>query len=165
MSQTTQTDPFEQTIRKSGQGYLIDWHQPQDQALPNLRRIIADTDASGRQRLGEDWEALTPESIAAGFDENPQKVTAFLQVIGTVRTPAILVMVWRILDGANIAQLSVDYQSELHFRMRVTLESSFGGEEIYESNDIDDAVILRHIGVMKMNDRPVFDGFYPLKLE
>jgi hypothetical protein len=37
-------------------------------------------------------------------------------------------------------------------------------QEIYESTEIDDAVVLRHLGISKMNGRPLFDGFYALNL-
>ncbi len=88
-----------------------------------------------------------------------------MQVIGSVETPDILVMAWRIIEGMNIAELSVKYASEQAFHMTVKLRSPYDeDDEIYESHDIDDAVILRHLGVMKMNGMPIFDGFYPLKL-
>jgi hypothetical protein len=75
-------------------------------------------------------------------------------------------MVWRILQGMNIAELRLDYASEDTFRMTVRLRSPYedGDDETYESEDIDDAVILRHLGVMKMDDKPIFDGFYPLNV-
>ena len=29
-------DPLEEVIRKAGEGWLIDWYKPSDQALPHL---------------------------------------------------------------------------------------------------------------------------------
>lgn len=160
-------DPFEQVIRASGQGWLIDWYAPKEQALPNLRQILATANARGQARLRGDAPNLTPEALAAEYRRNPHKVNAFLQVIGSVATPDFLVMAWRILQGMDIAELALSYRSQESFQMRVRLRSPYeGGEdEIYESQDIDDAVILRHLGVMKMDDKPIFDGFYPLNLE
>jgi hypothetical protein len=157
-------DPFEQVIRASGQGWLIDWYAPKDQALPHLRKILADANARGQVRLGGNAPMLTPETLIAEYRRNPHKVNAFLQVIGSVATPDILVMVWRILLGMNIAELTLNYLSEQSFNMTVRLSSQGGGDEIYESHDIDDAVILRHLSVMKMDNKPIFDGFYPLNL-
>jgi hypothetical protein len=160
------TDPFEQMIRASGQGWLIDWHAPKEQALPRLRQILAEVNAKARIRLGGNAPNLTPEALIAEYRRNPHKVNAFLQVIGSVATPDILVMVWRIIQGMNIAELTLHYLSEQSFNMTVRLSSPYdgGGEETYESQDIDDAVILRHLSVMKMDEKPVFDGFYPLQL-
>ena len=162
----TTTDPFEQLIRTSGQGWLIDWYAPKDQAMPNLRRILADANARGQARLGGNAPDLTYGALIAEHRRNPHKVTAFLQVIGRVKSPDILVMVWRILQGMNIAELRFEYASQQTFQMRVRLSSpdDGGNDEIYESEDIDDAGILRHIGIMKVDEKPVFDGFYPLNL-
>ena len=166
MSDATATDPFEQIIRASGQGWLIDWYAPKEEAMPNLRQILVTVNARARALFGGSAPSLTPESLVAEFKRNPHKVGAFLQVIGSVKTPDILVMVWRILQGMNIAQLTVNYVSEQAFEMSVRLTSpDHGGrEEVYQSQNIDDAVILRHLGAMKMNDLPIFDGFYPLNL-
>jgi hypothetical protein len=166
MNDATATDPFENIIRASGQGWLIDWYAPKEQALPNLRKILATANARGRTRLGGNAPTLTPESLVAEYERNPHKVGAFLQVIGSVATPDILVMVWRILQGMNITELRINYLTEHTFEMAVRLSSADAGgeDEVYQSQDIDDAVILRHLGVMKMNEMPIFDGFYPLNL-
>jgi hypothetical protein len=34
---------------------------------------------------------------------------------------------------------------------------------IYESTNIRDAALLRHLGIMTINGAPVFDGFYALR--
>jgi hypothetical protein len=101
----------------------------------------------------------------AEYQHNPHKVRAFLQVVKSA-SPDVLVMVWRILQGMGVARIEMEYQTGLHFRLHVWLSSPYeGGEpEVYESKDIDDAVILRHMGIMKMDDRPVFDGFYAVNL-
>ena len=165
MSNTT-IDPFEQMIRASGQGWLIDWYAPKEQALPNLRSTLAAANSRGQARLRGNAPNLTPEALVAEYGRNPHKVNAFLQVLGSVATPDILVMTWRILQGMNIAELTLNYLLQESFQMKVRLSSPYqeGEDETYESQDIDDAVILRHLGVMKMDDKPVFDGFYPLNL-
>ena len=159
-------DPFEKMIRDSGQGWLIDWYAPKEEALPRLRQILVEVNAKARVRLGGSAPNLTPEALIAESRRNPHKVNAFLQVIGSVATPDILVMVWRIIQGMNIAELALHYLSEQSFKMTVRLSSPYdgGADETYESHDIDDAVILRHLSVMKMDDKPIFDGFYPLQL-
>jgi hypothetical protein len=161
------SDPFEKLIRDAGQGWLIDWHAPKEQALPNLRKILAVADDRGKERLGGNAPKLTPETLIAEYQRNPHKVKGFLQIIGSVHTPDFLVMVWRILQGMNIGGLMVAYQSEKSFRMEVRLKSPYEAaeDEVYHSEDIDDAVVLRHLGMMKMDNQPIFDGFYPLNVE
>jgi hypothetical protein len=166
MSNSSSIDPFEEMIRTSGQGWLIDWYAPKEQALPNLRKVLAAANERGTARLGENAPELTPAALVTEYRRNPHKVNAFLQVIGAVETPDILVMVWRILQGMNVTELAISYLSKQDFQMRVRLTRAdeSGQDEIYESRDIDDAVVLRHLGVMKIDDKPVFDGFYPMNL-
>jgi len=145
-------DSFETLIRDAGEGYLIDLFRPRESALAHLRRLLADA-------------KLTPEDLLNEYKHNPHKVRAFLQVLATA-SPRMLVMVWRILHGMQVASVEMEYQarSKFHLRVRLSSPDDPAGTEQYESTDIDDAVVLRHLGVMKMNGHPFFDGFYALNL-
>jgi hypothetical protein len=159
-------DPFEQLIRDAGQGYLIDWYAPKTGALPHLVRLLDAADQQARERLGPHAPRLTPEHLIQEYQRNPHKVKAFLQVLASA-SPDMLVMVWRILQGMGVETIHLEYQAQSAFRLHVCLSSpcEHDTREEYESTDIDDAVVLRHLGIMKMNDRPLFDGFYALQLE
>jgi len=160
------TDPLEAVIRAAGEAWLIDWYTPPNQAIPHLRLMLEQADERLLNRFGPDAPRLTGESLLREHQANPHKVRALLQVLGSVASPDILVMVWRILQGMNIASIQMEYDQERVFRLRVTLSSSYDQAiaEHYESTDIDDAVVLRHFGIMKMDDKPCFDGFYPLNV-
>jgi len=161
------TDPLEEVIRSSGEGWLIDWFEPRDQAISHLRKRLQAADEASRHRLGAVAPSLTAEALIAEHQRNPHKVRALLQVLPTVQTPDILVLVRRILDGASIKTMKLDYSMQKSFHLVVELEpleTQVTGER-YESTDIEDAVILRHLGILKMGDQPVFDGFYPLNVE
>lgn len=75
----------------------------------------------------------------------------------------MLVMVWRVLQGARIREAQMEYRELNAFRLRFTLAD---GErtDVYESYDISDAVLLRHLGIAKVQGQPLFDGFYALRL-
>ena len=89
---------------------------------------------------------------------------AFLQAVGETDSPDMLVMAWRLLQGSEIAQIDLRYQLQNRFSLRIQLVSPEDGtSEEYASEDIDDAAVLRHFGILKMGDRPVFDGFYALQ--
>ena len=78
----------------------------------------------------------------------------------------MLLMAWRIIQGMEIKNVDVAYNRQQDFRLSVTLESPYGDrDEIYESSSIQDFVLFRHIGIMEVDGRPVFDGFYALKLK
>jgi hypothetical protein len=47
----------------------------------------------------------------------------------------------------------------------VILESPYGEEDApYISSDINDFSLFRHIGILEISGRRVFDGFYALRL-
>jgi hypothetical protein len=116
---------------------------------------------------------FSEETLIAEYDRNPHKVTAFLQALVSTRSPQMLVMAWRVLQGADIQAIDMKYENlrpawplrNPQFEMRITL-SALEGEspEVYESSDVFDATVLRHFGLAKANEQPLFDGFYPLRL-
>lgn len=160
------TDPLEQLVRKAGEDWLIDWFAPRDQALPQLRQLLDEADRRVVQRFGPHAPRLTVEALLHEQQGNPHKVRALLQILPSIASPDMLVMAWRIMQGMNIFSITMEYEQERSFRLRVRLKSMYDDNEIddYETSDIDDAVVLRHLGIMKMNDQPAFDGFYPLNV-
>ena len=75
----------------------------------------------------------------------------------------MLAMVWRRLQGMEVGEVEMKYTLQKQFMLRVKLLSPDDGRvESYASDDIDDATVFRHLGIMKMDGRPVFDGFYPV---
>jgi hypothetical protein len=156
------TDRLEQLIRDCGEGWLIDWHVPREQALSDLRDVLRRANVAGRALLGDVMSPLTPDALIEASSKNPHKVRAFLQVLGTA-TPQMLVMVWRVLQGIEISEIQMEYRENAPFRLRIRLSSSNDDRpELYESSDIDDAAVLRHLGTMKLGDNGLFDGFYAL---
>ena len=56
---------------------------------------------------------------------NPHKVQAFLQLLHPHRAPAMLVMVWRILQGLSIREATMDYRELDSFRLRFILGAAW----------------------------------------
>ncbi len=162
---TTVVDPLEKLIREAGQGWLIDGYRPRARAIGHIQTVLHRMNEVALTRLGSNAPALTSESLAVAYEKNPHKVRAFFQVVDSAASPEILLMVWRILQGTNIAAIQMNYDAEGLFHLHVTLSSTdAGGTEEYETNDIDDAVVLRHLGTLKMDGKGIFDGFYALNI-
>jgi hypothetical protein len=157
-----QPESLEQLIRACGEDWIIDSFSPREQALQYLEGAIREAAAvADRRRLGVD---LTVKSLLNAFRKHPSQVNAFIQALGAVRTPQMLVMVWRIIQGMTISRVEMSYEEQAAFHLRVVLASPYGeSDEVFESSNIDDASLLRHFGAMKMDDKPLFDGFYALK--
>jgi hypothetical protein len=159
------TDPFETMIRDAGEAWLFDWFSPDSAAFPYLRDRLVRADSRARERFGDNAPRLTPDALIEEYKHNPHKVRAFLQVLDPL-SPDMLVMVWRILHGMSVAAISMEYEAERKFSLSVRLCSSDDDRqpEEYSTSEIYDAIVLRHLGVMKTNGRPLFDGFYALNL-
>ena len=162
---TLNSSALEQIIRKSGEGWLIDTFAPPEKAIDHLRQTLASVDRRARELLDGNAPDFSEEAIANAFTSHPQRMRAFFQALGGSRTPEMLLMVWRILQGLEIRRIEVGYVRQNEFRLEVELESPFGDvPETYASHNVHDFKLLRHIGVHEIGGRPVFDGFYALKV-
>jgi hypothetical protein len=156
---------LEEAIRQSGEAWLIDSFAPPDKAIEYLRRSLEAVDQRAQQRLGGSAPNLSEAAIVMEFAHHPQSVRGFFQALGGTRTPDMLLMVWRIIQGMEIKDITLNYERQKTFVVQVTLESPYGDEdEVYESNKIQDFALFRHVGIIEIGDKPVFDGFYPLKV-
>ncbi len=156
---------LEEAIRQSGEGWLIDTFAPPDRAMEHLRRSLESVNLRAQELLGENAPNLSESSIIMEFAHHPQMIRGFFQAFGGTRTPDMLLMVWRIIEGMEIKDVELHYERQENFVVRVTLESIDGGaNEVYESKNIQDFALFRHIGIIEIGNKPVLDGFYPLKL-
>jgi hypothetical protein len=153
---------LERLLRANDLGWMIDMYTPRELAVPFLLEKLANVANAYRSRF-HDEISFDPETLEAESRLNPHKILAFLQALGASRNPDMLVMVWRILQGLSIHEVTLDYREMENFSLRVTLSRGEGSEpEAYVSGDIRDARLLRYFGVASVSGQPLFDGFYPL---
>ncbi len=163
---TLQATTLEEAIRQSGEGWLIDWHVPKEGAMGHIRKAIDQAYGRARDRLGASAPNLSEQSIVAEYNRNPQRVGGFFQALAGTRTPDMLLMAWRILEGMEIKEVQLAYRQREMFHVRVVLQSPYDGSQDapYESSNIHDFALLRHFTVGESGGRPVFDGFYALRV-
>lgn len=163
---TLEAHSLEEAIRQAGEGWLIDLYTPRADAVSHLLRTLEAVGALARERLGGDAPDFSERVIVAEFQRRPAQVRGFFQVLGGGRTPEMLLMVWRVIQGMEIKSIQLAYEHRQSFEVTVILESRYGGEDApYRSTNINDFALLRHIGVLEVSGRPVFDGFYPLRVK
>jgi hypothetical protein len=156
---------LEETIRRSGEEWLIDWSVSPSEAMAHIRQALAAVDRQAKERLGGNAPELSEASLVHEYQKSPQRVRGFFQALGTTRTPEMLLMAWRVIQGMEIKRVELDYLRGQSFRAQVVLESPYGGgEETYRTEDINDFGLLRHFGILTIDGRPVFEGFYPMRL-
>jgi hypothetical protein len=144
---------------------MIDLFPPPDEAVDYWLNILATVGHEYQRRFGDPSINFSEEMLAAEFEQSPHKVAAFLQAISGTKSPQMLVMAWRILQGMEIESIELGYQKNLSFSLIMKIKSPYSSPEVYESEDIDDAKLIRHLGIMKIGGKPVFDSLYPLRLE
>ena len=158
---------LERLLRSNGLGWMIDMYAPPDRAIPALLEKL-DQVASAYRTRSRVGGPFTPEALETEAEQNPHKVRAFLQALGTSRSAEMLVMVWRILQGLSIREVVLNYREREAFSLTVTLARPGDGQvapEEYRSQDINDAALVRHFGIATISGLPLFDGFYPLRVK
>jgi hypothetical protein len=156
---------LERLLRGNNLGWMIDMFAPREDAIPYLLAQLNRVAEEYRNTVRENV-SFTPEFLESEAQRNPHKVQAFLQALGTSRSTKMLVMVWRILQGLTIHEVTMNYREQESFSLVVYL--SRPGEEVdgleeYQSSDIDDAALLRHFGITTVDGRPLFDGFFAMR--
>lgn len=166
MTTSTRTpSSLEEAIRLSGEGWLLDRFRPPGGALNHIRGTLQRVDDRARERLRGDAPRFSESALLEEYPRNPQQVRAFFQAIGGTRSPDMLLMAWRIIQGMEVKDVHIQYRRQETFEMTVILESPDGGEdEVYTSNKIYDLALFRHLGLSEIGDLPVIDGFYALSL-
>src|ERR1700722_17405012 len=156
---------LEDLLRREGLGWMIDMFLDRSRAIPHLLKQL-DRVAEEYRNLIRDNVPFTPEALKAEAERNPHKVRAFLQAMGTVHSANMLVMVWRILQGLNIREVTMGYHEQKSFSLIVILARP-GGEhdelEEHRSSDINDSSLVGHFGITTIDGLPLFDGFFPMR--
>lgn len=162
---TLEAQSLEEVIRRAGEGWLIDRYSPPSEAMNVIRQTLRDASLLARTNLGNDAPDLSEEAIIAEYQRHPYQLRGFFQAFAGTRTPTMILMAWRIIQGWKIKRVTLDYVVWHDFKLSVVLESPDGDEDpAYETKNINDFALLRHIGILVASGRPVFDGFYPLRL-
>jgi hypothetical protein len=74
-------------------------------------------------------------------------------------------MVARILlRDAWVKKVDFEFTSRQGVALHVEIEDAHGGRQSFDSNELWDAEVLRHFGLMKVGDKPVIHGYYAAKL-
>ena len=156
---------LERLLRDNDLGWMIDMYAPRERAVPFLLEQLARLTVEFRKRFHYEV-SFAPETLVTEADRNPHKIRAFLQAIGVSGNTDMLLMVWRLLQGLGIRDVTMTYHEQEAFSLTVRLARP--GEEPdewdqYHTDDINDAALLRHFGITTVDNRPLFDGFNPYR--
>lgn len=156
---------LEHLLKTNGLGWVIERFSPPDMAVPTYLEKIEKAAADYQIRV-KAVAPFLPEGLKDEQERNPHKVLAFLQALRFVHSPEMLVMVWRILQGLTIRDVRLNYHLRESFQLRIDLMlPGTDVEETFQSQHIHDAVLLRHLGVSLINGKPLYEGFFALRVQ
>jgi hypothetical protein len=144
----------------AGCGWVLK-RSDRDAVVEGASRAIGEfMDAYGK-RFGE-----TPDPFSL-LTENPAKAAAFFQSFaGPPPSLGMRMTIWRILMGADIEALRLDYQK--NDNIQIFIQTKFD----YENNSCDcettnpwDFRVVANIGLILVNEKPYLDGFYARRRE
>jgi len=149
-------------IRECQEDWMLTGFRDQAEALEHFTSILDQAYAAYSRRFSTAVSLLNDATLFDECDRNRHKVTAFVQAVPKVSVPEMLVMVWRVLEGDRIEQVAMNYKFGDSFSLRIALRNQEANlsEDIYESQDIKDAALLRNFGISKVSGKPLFGGFY-----
>jgi hypothetical protein len=155
-------EQLETILRSRGLGWAVDLFAPSSQAaahyLEDLKRLERYLE---EHSLGKN--SFSPESLEQLVSVSPYKADAFLQALISIRSTPILCAAWRIIQGMEIECVEMRFTRLSDFALRVVLRSPHNQTEEYTSDQIGDAVFVRHLGASTLDGRPYFHGFYALR--
>jgi hypothetical protein len=138
---------LEEATLQSGEDRLIRDFVPRSGAMNSIRQTLEAVNRLARERLGDNAPDISESSLVNEYAKNPQLVRSFFQALRGTRTPEMLLMVWRIIQGMEIKEVELAYRRQQTFNVTVVLESPYGeGDETYRSSNIHDFTLLGHIG-------------------
>jgi hypothetical protein len=145
---TPTTTTVASLMQLAGLGWRYDAYGPAEKVEAYLKKRLLLADQSAQSRFPEGEVRLTPDTIADLAQRAPHKARAFLEQLFGEGEPSMLVMVWRVLAGVDVARVQFDMRQADSFRLEVTLRPDRKGtEEHYLSEDVDDVYVVRHFGV------------------
>ncbi|MEO6812231.1 MAG: hypothetical protein ABI353_24245 [Isosphaeraceae bacterium] len=156
---------LERLIRDNDLGWMIDMYAPPDRAIPFLIEQLTRLTGEFSNRFRYEV-SFSPEQLCVEAARNPHKIRAFLQALAVSGSMDMLLMVWRILQGLSIREVTMTYVEVEAFSLVVTLARPGQDQEeleTYSSDKINDATLLRHFGITTVDGRPLFDGFLPMR--
>ena len=148
---------LEEVLRSLG----FDWIVQSDRAAERMKAIDHDINEFAKAYQARFHTTPAPYEL---FRENRRLGSWFFRIISGARLSVPMrVMLWRLLSGATILRLSVEFdRAARRFRFRVTLRMKDTEEPDpeYVSENPWDYRILKHLSLMLSGDDPILIGVF-----
>ena len=129
-------------------------HECHERVLKEMREV----DSIMKQRF-----TTTYKPVADAILSDPQRLTPLVQTFASPMTAPIRAMVYCVLEGAQVDEVTFRYIHKQQSQLEVTVSFNTGASARFQSSELWDAEALRHFGLMKASGKPVIDGYYAFR--
>jgi hypothetical protein len=146
---------LESLLHAAGVGWLL-----QEAKDTRLTQILNEMDELSTY-LRDRQLSQTPDLLQEAATE-PTELRPLVQLFASPTSTTIRAMAYCVLRGADIQSVSFEYRLEQVAKLRIELSHPHarGSTIEFESDNLWDAEVLRHVGMMKRGGRPVLHGYY-----
>jgi hypothetical protein len=158
MSRSVDRETIRSALEQTGGGWILKyWGEDADKQLGKIGSQLKAFAREYHRRFGEQPD------VFGLLEVNPAKAAAFFQIDSLLASLEMKVMIWRILLGCDVAEISLHYKVDEQFSLRVNLGSPFGTGEAYATQDPSDFRVLRHLGLTGVDGQSVLQGYYAFR--
>jgi hypothetical protein len=154
MPRHTSTEAVERAFDATGCGWILEMSARES----ILKQVALELDEFIEEYTRRFNQAPDPFGL---IDENPQKAAAFFETF--TNPPISLEMrlaVWRLIIGADIEAVRFDYRKGQGLEFVIQLAFRRSDPELYRGESLWDFEVLRHIGILSVDGKPILDGYY-----
>lgn len=155
--QAEQTRALRQLFDSAGVGWALEG-DVEAEAHRHLRELEA-VEAEYQRRLSTPLSPRLLDQLVADSEALAPLIQAFASPISA----PIRVMIYCILKGADVRRVRYDYEHERRSHLVIDIELPTGQALSFESEELWDAEVLRHLGMTKRGGRPVLEGYYAFR--
>lgn len=148
------TGQLEDALRLAGVGWLLEEYR--EERLAAIVSDIASVSEEVSRRVGRRVD------VASELDSNRDDLMPLVQSFASPMSNSIRSLVYLLLRGGDLVALDFSYRERRKADLRATI-SFEAREHEFSSDDLWDAEVLRHLGLMKMGDRPVIHGYFAFR--
>lgn len=138
-------------------------HFPKEKDMPWMKTEFLTPEAEAVEKSLQDYSLATfdVKDIFQKKDVSPGE-SAFLDTFSLPLSPQFRIMVYCIaVLKYDIFQLEMKYEEKKTFSFQVIIKHPQTKEVIpFDFDDIYTAVAIRGFGIMKIDDKPIFDGYF-----
>ena len=158
MSEQDRRERLRAALQQTGNGWLLDYwgadaHRHLEQAALALDEFADEYERRFHER---------PDPYQLLLADHP-KAQAFFQVDTFLVSPAMRVMIWRLLMGCEVDRIDFHYRTGETPLLEVVLKTPYGEVEAYQGSRPADFRVLRHFGTTTINGVLAVQGYYALR--